>query len=107
MKQLTQMLQQAQKMQQKMEEAQQKLESISVEGKSGGALVTIQMTAKGLVQKINIDSSLIVPDDKEILEDLIVTAMHDAKEKADAATSEEMSKASSGMNMPSGFKLPF
>ncbi|MBA4249371.1 MAG: YbaB/EbfC family nucleoid-associated protein [Candidatus Puniceispirillum sp.] len=107
MKQLTQMLQQAQKMQQKMEEAQQKLESVSVEGKSGGGLVTVQMTAKGFVQKITVDPSLITPEDKEILEDLLVTALNDAKEKADAATSEEMSKASSGMNMPSGFKLPF
>lgn len=107
MKQLTQMLQQAQKMQQKLEEAQQKLESVLVEGKSGGGLVCVQMTAKGHVKKIEIDSSLIVSEDKEILEDLIVTAMNDAKEKADAATSDEMSKASSGMNMPAGFKLPF
>lgn len=107
MKQLTQMLQQAQKMQQKLEEAQQKLEAVLVDGKSGGGLISVQMTAKGHVKKISIDSSLMVADDKEMLEDLIVTAMNDAKEKADAASSEEMSKASSGMNMPAGFKLPF
>ncbi len=98
---------QAQEMQQKMAESQEKLEHITVQGASGAGLVHVDMTAKGIVKALKIDVSLINPDDIEILQDLIMTAMNDAKQKADAATATEMEKVTGGLPLPDGFKLPF
>ncbi len=98
---------QAQEMQQKMAESQEKLEHITVQGESGAGLIQVDMTAKGMVKALKIDVSLINPDDVEILQDLIMTAMNDAKQKADAATATEMEKVTGGLALPDGFKLPF
>jgi nucleoid-associated protein EbfC len=98
---------QAQEMQQKMAESQEKLAHITVQGESGAGLVQVDMTAKGMVKTLKIDVSLINIDDIEILQDLIMTAMNDAKQKADAATATEMEKVTGGLPLPDGFKLPF
>ncbi len=97
----------AQNIQQQMDEAQSKLDSIEVEGVSGGGIVKVRATAKGRIIGLSIDDSLVVPADKQMLEDLIVAAFNDAREKADEASSAEMGKMTEGMPLPAGFKLPF
>ncbi len=97
----------AQNVQVQMEEAQKKLDSLEVEGKSGGGLVSVKATAKGRILGVSIDDSLMKPEEKGILEDLVAAAFNDARDKADAVSSEEMGKMTSGMQLPPGFKLPF
>ncbi len=97
----------AQNIQKQMEQAQVTLDSIEVEGVSGGGLVRVRATAKGRIIAVAIDDSLIVPADKQMLEDLITAAFNDARDKADAASNAEMSKMSAGLPLPAGFKLPF
>ena len=101
------MMKQAQQLQKKMSEAQEKLNSIEVEGVSGGGLVKVISTAKGEIKKINIDSSIIKPDEKEIVEDLIVAALNVAKSKAEEKSQEEMKKLTGGLGLPPGMKMPF
>ena len=96
----------AQNIQQQMEQAQATLDTVRVEGVSGG-LVKVKATAKGRILNVEIDDSLIVPADKGMLEDLITAAFNDARDKADAASNAEMGKMSSGLPLPPGFKLPF
>src|SRR3546814_7341982 len=84
-----------------MQEAQAKLDSVEVEGVSGGGLVRIRASAKGRIKQISIDDSLIVPTDKQMLEDLLAAAFNDAREKADAASNEEMGKMTSGLPLRS------
>jgi nucleoid-associated protein EbfC len=97
----------AQTIQKQMEEAQTTLDTIEVEGVSGGGMVKVRATAKGRIIGLAIDDSLIVPADKQMLEDLVVAAFNDAREKADAASNAEMGKMSTGLPLPAGFKLPF
>lgn len=97
----------AQTIQKQMEEAQTTLDSIEVEGVSGGGLVKVRASAKGRIIALAIDDSLILPSDKQMLEDLVVAAFNDAREKADAASNAEMGKMSTGLPLPPGFKLPF
>jgi nucleoid-associated protein EbfC len=97
----------AQNIQQQMEEAQSKLDTIEVEGQSGGGLVKVKASAKGRIISVSLDDSLIVPSDKQMLEDLIVAAFNDARGRADEASNAEMSRMSSGLPLPAGFKLPF
>ncbi|MEE9433527.1 MAG: YbaB/EbfC family nucleoid-associated protein [Sphingorhabdus sp.] len=97
----------AQNIQKQMEEAQGKLDSIEVEGVSGGGMVKVRATAKGRIIGLCVDDSLIVPGDKQIMEDLIIAAFNDAREKADAASSAEMGKMTNGLPLPAGFKMPF
>ena len=101
------MIKQAQEMQKKMKELQEGLANLEVEGSSGGGLVKITVNGKGEVKKIKIDQSLMKPQEAEILEDLIVAAINEAKKKAEEATAEEMKKLTGGLNLPPGFKLPF
>ena len=90
-----------------MEEAQSKLDAIEVEGVAGGGLVKIRCTAKGKVKGSTVDESLLKPEEKSILEDLIAAAFNDARNKADAAAEEEMRKVRNNIQLPPGFKLPF
>lgn len=90
-----------------MQEAQAKLDSIEVEGVSGGGLVRIRASAKGRIKAISIDDSLMVPGEKQMLEDLLAAAFNDARDKADQVSNEEMGKMTSGLPLPPGFKLPF
>jgi DNA-binding YbaB/EbfC family protein len=96
----------AEKIQQQMSDVQVTLDSLEVEGSSGGGLVKIRATAKGRILSVAIDDSLIVPEDKQMLEDLVTAAFNDARAKADQAAEGEMQKAQSGMGLPPGFKLP-
>ncbi|OHD04404.1 MAG: nucleoid-associated protein, YbaB/EbfC family [Sphingopyxis sp. RIFCSPHIGHO2_01_FULL_65_24] len=111
MKSMEEMLKAAQQaaetVQAQMAEAQAKLDGVEVEGISGGGLVRITASAKGRIKAISIDDSLMVPSDKQMLEDLLAAAFNDAREKADQASNAEMGKMTSGLQLPPGFKLPF
>ena len=96
----------AETIQKQMGEAQAKLDSVEVEGVAGGGLVKIRCTAKGRLLGVSIDDSLIVPDDKQMLEDLVAAAFNDARTKADQAANAEMQRVQAGMGLPPGFKLP-
>lgn len=97
----------AQNAQAELQKAQDKLDSVEVEGAAGGGLVKVRATAKGRILSLAIDDSLMSVSEKAMLEDLITAALNDARTKADAAAGEEMSKMTSGMALPPGFKLPF
>ena len=101
------MMKQAQQLQKKMADAQEKLNSIEVEGIAGGGMVKILATAKGEVKRVMIDDTLLLKDEKEILEDLIVAAINDAKQKGEEVSQEEMKSLTGGMPLPPGMKLPF
>ena len=107
MKSLDEILNMAKNVQDELEKAQANLDTIEVEGVSGGGLVKVTATAKGRIVGINIDDSPLAPSEKQMLEDLIAAAINDARGKADAASSAEMSKMTSGLPLPPGFKLPF
>jgi DNA-binding YbaB/EbfC family protein len=76
-----------------------------VQGASGGGVVTVQVSGKGQLKAISIDPSLMNPDEKEILEDLIVAAMNDARGKAERAAQERMAEVTKGLPLPPGLKL--
>ncbi|MEO5641658.1 MAG: YbaB/EbfC family nucleoid-associated protein [Sphingomicrobium sp.] len=97
----------AQEAQAELQRAQDMLETIEVEGVSGGGIVRIRATAKGRILSVTLDDSLMQPSEKSMLEDLIAAAINDARTKADAAAGIEMQKVTSGMALPDGFKLPF
>ena len=101
------MMKQAQELQKKMAEAQNKLNEIEVEGTSGGGLVKVIATAKGSFKTMSIDESLIKIEEKEILEDLIIAAINDAKQKVENAAQEQMKSLTGGLPLPPGMKLPF
>jgi DNA-binding YbaB/EbfC family protein len=107
MKNLSNMLKQAQEMQSKMAEMQEKLAEMELEGVAGGGMVKITVNGKGEMRKAKIDPSLADPNEMEILEDLIVAAYNDAKTKVETETQAEMSKLTGGLNLPGGLKLPF
>lgn len=107
MKSLDEMLKMAQNVQAELEKAQASLDTIEVEGVSGGGLVKIRATAKGRIVAVDIDQSLLAPSEKQIVEDLVAAAINDARAKADAASSAEMGKMTAGLPLPPGFKLPF
>ena len=106
MKNLGQMMKQAQQMQAKMQEMQEKLAEIEIEGASGAGMVTVRLNGKGDLKGLTIDPSLFNSDDAEVVEDLIVAAFSDAKAKLEARVAEEMSKLTGGLNLPPGFNLP-
>ena len=107
MKDIMGMMKKAQAMQAKLAETQEELTQLEVEGQSGGGMVKVVMTGKGEMKSIALDPSLLVPDDREMLEDLILAAFGDAKGKADRAAAEKMQSVTSGLPLPPGFKLPF
>jgi DNA-binding YbaB/EbfC family protein len=106
-KNLGNMLKQAQQMQSRMQEMQAKLEATEVEGQAGAGMVKVKLTGKGDLRRVSIDPSLMAAEDREVLEDLIVAAHADAKQKVEATMAEEMQKATAGMGLPAGLKLPF
>ena len=99
------MMKQAAQLQSKMKTMQDELEHVEVEGLSGGGLVTVRMTAKMDVKGIKIDPSLMKPDENDILEDLLIAALGDAKRKAEAAMAEKMQSLTGGMGLPPGLGL--
>jgi len=107
MKNMAKMMQQAQKMQSKMQEFQDGLNELEIYGASGGGMVNVVISGKADLKKIDIDKSLVDPEDKEVLEDLIVAAMADAKSKMEAEVNKRMSEITGGMQLPPGMSLPF
>lgn len=110
MQSMEEMIQAAQKaaetIQTQMNEMQAKLDNIEVEGSSGGGIVKVRCTAKGRMLGVQIDDSLMVPTEKQMLEDLITAAFNDARDKADRVSNEQMQEMQGGMGLPPGFKLP-
>ncbi len=104
---MAKIMKQAQEMQGKMAEMQEALNQITVTGESGAGLVTATATAKGELTALNIDPSIFDPNEKEVVEDLILAAVKDAQAKAQAKSQEEMAKLTEGLNLPEVMKLPF
>jgi DNA-binding YbaB/EbfC family protein len=107
MKNLGQLMKQAQAMQTRMAEMQAQLEAVEMTGMAGGGMVQLTLNGKGDVKKIKIDKAAADPAEIEVLEDLIVAAFNDARAKVSAHAEAEMQKLTGGLNLPGGFKLPF
>ncbi len=105
MKNLADIMKQAGQMQARMAEMQARLEATTIEGQSGGGMVKVKMTGKSVVTSLDIDPSLLKADEKEILEDLIIAALADAKTKAENIMAAEMKTVTGGMPLPPGFGL--
>ncbi len=105
---LSALLGQMQKMQERLQKAQEELETIEVEGSSGGGMVTVLANGKRELKRIQIDPEVVDPEDVEMLEDLIVAAVNQALEKAEQAANEHLNQTTGGMlsNLPGGFKIP-
>ena len=101
------MMSKVKEMQSKMEQVQAEIASLEVEGKSGGGLVSVKLTGKGDLTGLKIDPSLFKEDEVEILEDLIVAAHKDAKDKAEAIAAEKTKAVTAGLPIPPGMKFPF
>ncbi len=107
MQNLDDLMKMAQEAQAKLLQAQDDLEKIEVEGISGGGMVRIRASAKGRIIAVDIDESLLVPSEKQMVEDLVAAAINDARVKADGAAQEAMSNVTGGLQLPPGFKMPF
>ncbi len=110
MKSMEEMMQAAQQaaetIQKQMSEMQVKLDSIEVEGTAGGGLVKVRASAKGRILGVSIDDTLMNPDDKQIVEDLVAAAFNDARDRADRVSNEQMREIQGSMGLPPGFSLP-
>lgn len=107
MKNLGNMLKQAQQMQAKMQEMQAELELREVQGAAGGGMVTVTLNGKSELRAIKIDPSLMKEGEREVLEDLIKAAHADAKTRVEREMAEQMQKLTAGLPLPPGMKLPF
>ena len=107
---MEEMLAQAQKaaetIQKQMSDAQAKLDEIEVEGSAGGGLVKVRATARGRIVGVAIDDSLMKPEEKQMLEDLVTAAFNDARDRADRVSGQELDTIQQGAGLPAGFKLP-
>ena len=104
---MAKMMKAAQDMQGKMAEMQDNLDAIIVTGESGAGLVKARATAKGELTGLDIDPSIFVASEKEVVEDLILAAIKDAQSRASARAQEEMGRMAEGLGLPPGMKLPF
>lgn len=107
MKNLGNLMKQAQEMQAKMQEIQDRLVEKEVIGNAGGGLVSVTLNGKGEMRGVKINPTLINSDDAEVIEDLVTAAFNDAKMKSEQLLQEEMSSFTGGLNLPPGMKLPF
>jgi len=107
MKNLSEMLKKAQEMQSKMGDMQAELDRVEVEGTAGAGMVKVILTAKGDMKSVTIDPSLFSSEEKEVVEDLIVAAHKQAREKAADAMQSRMKDLTGGLDLPPGFKMPF
>ena len=105
MKDMMNILKQAQDMQARMKKLQDDLEAMTITGTAGGGMVSVDVNGQGMVKRVKIDSSVVNPSDTEMLEDLITVAVSDAQKKAQERQQQEMGSLAGGMNLP--FKLPF
>ncbi|HLF09696.1 MAG TPA: YbaB/EbfC family nucleoid-associated protein [Gammaproteobacteria bacterium] len=106
MKNLSQLMRQAQEMQANMQKAQEELASIEVEGAAGGGMVKVVVTCKYEVRRVAIEDSLL-REDKDMLEDLIAAAFNDANRKVERTVQEKLAALTGGLSLPAGLKLPF
>lgn len=104
---MAKMMKQAQKMQAEMQGVQERMDTIIVTGEAGAGMVTAEANAKGELKGLRIDPSLFNPEDREVVEDLILAAIKDAQAKATEAAQSEMAKVTEGMGLPADMKLPF
>jgi DNA-binding YbaB/EbfC family protein len=104
---MAKMMQAAQEMQAKMAGLQEELARIVVTGEAGGGLVRARVTAKGQVCGLEIDPSILIASEKEVVEDLIIAAIRDAQGRAETRQAQEIQKLASGLGLPDGVKLPF
>jgi DNA-binding YbaB/EbfC family protein len=108
LKDLSEIMRQAQQMQQRLQEAQEKMEQITAEGTAGAGMVRVTLRGKGELVSLSIDPTIINPGDREIIEDLVKAAHADARRKLDEAMTDAMKEATGGLGgMLPGFKLPF
>ena len=107
MKNIGQMMKQAQEMQTKMAEMQERLAKLEVDGRAAAGMVAVTLNGKGEMRRIKIDPSLVDPSEVEVLEDLVVAATNDARTKIEALVQEETQKLMGGLNLPPGMTLPF
>jgi DNA-binding YbaB/EbfC family protein len=107
MKNIGQMMKQAQELQTRMAEMQAKLDQIEITGASGGGMVQVTLNGKREMRALKIDKSLVDPEEVEVLEDLVLAAFNDAGAKVEAKLAEEMGKVTGGLKLPPGMKLPF
>jgi DNA-binding YbaB/EbfC family protein len=107
MKNLGDMMKQVQELQTRMQEMQAKLEATTVTGQSGGGLVQVTINGKGRMTDVAIDPSLLKPEEKQIVEDLIVAAHEDAKAKLEVEAAQHLKQMTGGLPLPPGFQLPF
>ena len=105
MKNIGQMLKQAQAMQSRMAELQESLGALEVEGSAGGGLIRVTLTGKGEMRRLSIDPSLVTGDEVEVLEDLIVAAFSDGKVKVEQLVQEKMAEVTGGLKLPPGLDL--
>jgi len=101
------MMKKATELQSKMQAMQAELEAVEVEGVSGGGVVKVTLSGKGDLKSVKIDDTLLKPEEKEILEDLLVTAHADARKKSESVMAEKMKGLTGGLPLPPGLKLPF
>lgn len=104
---MAKMMKAAQDMQAKMAELQEELGRTVVIGESGAGLVKARCTAKGQITGLDIDPAILVPSEKEVVEDLIIAALNDAQTKAQARSQQELKRLTEGLGLPPDFKLPF
>lgn len=104
---LEDLMKMAQDAQNKLMQAQEELDKVEVEGVSGGGMVKIRCSAKGRIIGVQIDESLLVPSEKQMVEDLLAAAFNDARQKADMAAQAQMQNVTGGLQLPPGFKMPF
>ncbi len=107
MKNIAGLMKQASQMQAKMEEMQARLAAAEIPGVSGAGMVSVVISGKGELKSIRIDPKLADPAEMEMLQDLVVAAMADARRKMEATAADEMQKVTGGLNLPPGMKLPF
>ena len=107
MKNLAGLMKQAGQMQAKMAEMQARMEAMEIEGAAGAGMVTLVLSGKGELRRLQVDPKLLDPGEAEMLQDLIVAAHADAKRKVEAVMAEEMQQATGGLDLPGGMKLPF
>jgi DNA-binding YbaB/EbfC family protein len=107
MKNFGQMMKQAQEMQARMAEMQARLAETEMSGAAGGGMVQVTLNGKGELKTLKIDKSLVDPNEVEVLEDLVVAAFNDAKQRVEQHMAEEMAKLTGGLKLPPGMKLPF
>jgi DNA-binding YbaB/EbfC family protein len=104
---LNELMKMAQEAQAKLMRAHEDLDKVEVQGASGGGLVKVRASAKGRIIGVDIDESMLQPSEKQMVEDLVVAALNDARAKADEAAKGAMEGVTGGLQLPPGFKMPF